>query len=78
MILFIGAGVLFISGAVGIEVFSAREADLNGTDTLLYSILYTVEELCEMIGIVIFCYALLRYIEDQGVPVQFNISSGSN
>ena len=78
MILFIVAGVLFISGAVGIEVFSAREADLNDTDTLLYSVLYTVEELCEMIGIVIFCYALLRHIEDQGVPVQFNISSGSN
>lgn len=78
MILFVCAGLIFIGGAMGIEVFSAREADLHDTDTLLYSVLYTVEELCEMIGIVIFCYALLRYIEAQGGHVQFHINSDPN
>jgi hypothetical protein len=78
MILFVTAGTLFITGAVGIEVFSAREADLNDTDTLLYTVLYTIEELCEMIGIVIFSYGLMRYIEDQGWHVRFNIKSDSN
>lgn len=78
MILFLSAGVLFISGAVGLEIISAREADLHGTDTVYYSALYTIEELCEMIGIVIFCYALMRYIEAQRGHVQFHINSGPN
>ena len=75
MMLFIGSGALFISGAVGIEIISAQEADINGTETILYSALYTVEELCEMLGIVIFCYALLRYIELQAGYVQLRIKS---
>lgn len=78
MILFLGAGIIFVSGAMGIEAISAREADLNDTDTLLYTVLYTVEELFEMVGIVIFSYALLRYIEDQGAPVQFHVNSNPN
>ena len=75
MILFLSSGTLFIGGAVGIEIISAQEADINGTETVLYSILYTVEELCEMLGIVIFCNALLRYIETQGRSIEFNINS---
>jgi len=75
MILFICAGVIFITGAVGIEIISAQEADLHGTESVLYSVLYTIEELCEMLGIVIFCYALLRYIEDECEQVQFHIRS---
>ena len=64
MILFVTAGIVFITGAIGFEIISAQEADLNSTDTLYYSVLYTTEELLEMIGIVIFCYGILRYIED--------------
>ena len=75
MILFIGSGALFICGAVGIEIVSAQEADTNGTETILYSTLYTLEELCEMLGIVIFCYALLRYIETESKQVNFHIKS---
>jgi hypothetical protein len=74
-LLFIVSGVLFVTGAMGIELISANEADLNGTDTILYSVLYTVEELCEMFSIVIFCYALMRYIEKEGIQVSFRIES---
>jgi len=75
MILFISSGALFIIGAIGIEILSAQEADINGTETVFYSTLYTIEELCEMLGIVIFCYALLRYIELQAGYVQLRIKS---
>jgi hypothetical protein len=61
MVRFIIAGGLFLTGAVGLEMISAQEADINGTATITYSILYTIEELCEMIGIVIFLQALLEY-----------------
>jgi hypothetical protein len=75
--LFIVSGVLFVSGAMGIELISANEADINGTDTVFYSALYTVEELCEMIGIVIFCYALMRYMEMEQTRFTFRIQSSA-
>jgi len=61
MLRFIIAGGLFLTGALGLEMVGAREADLHGTTTITYSILYTIEELCEMIAIVIFLQALLEY-----------------
>lgn len=75
MILFIFSGCLFVTGAMGFEVFSARVADTSGTQDLYYSVLYTIEEICEMIAIVIFSYALLRYIEDMTGNVLMRIDS---
>ncbi len=75
MILFICAGTIFISGAIGIEIISANEADINGTETIYYSTLYTIEELFEMLGIVLFCYALLRYIEQQAGQIKLHLQS---
>lgn len=74
MLLFITAGAMFVGGAVGIEVFSACEADLRGSETILYSVLYTLEELCEMCGVALFCYALMRYIESEygGLRIHFD------
>jgi hypothetical protein len=74
-LLFVVSGVLFVTGAMGIELISANEADLNGTNTILYSALYTVEELCEMFGMVIFCYALMSYIEKEQIQFVFRIGS---
>lgn len=61
MVRFIIAGSLFLTGAVGLEIVSANEADTFGTTTITYSVLYTLEELCEMIAMVIFLRALLEY-----------------
>ena len=51
---FIMAGVIFLTGA--------READLYGYDTVIYCFLYSVEEMLEMLGVVLFIYALLSYL----------------
>ncbi len=64
-ILFIASGMIFISGALGFEILSAKEADLNGYNSIKYCILYTCEEFCEMSGIVIFLYALLLYLKKE-------------
>ncbi len=72
-VLFICAGVMFVGGAMGLEIFSAREADLHGTDTVLYSALYTMEEILEMTSIALFCYALLLYIQQFSAKVVFHI-----
>lgn len=47
---FLLSASMFLLGAVVLETISAAEADANGTDTIYYSVLYTVEELLEMIS----------------------------
>ncbi|MDD5597864.1 MAG: hypothetical protein PHV82_07960 [Victivallaceae bacterium] len=62
MVLFIVSGVIFVAGAIGFESLGGLEHKLYGDDNVVYALLYTCEELLEMIGIAIFIYALLSYI----------------
>jgi hypothetical protein len=71
--IFIAAGSLFLAGAIGIEMFGARAADLYGTDSISYCVLYTCEEFCEMTGIVLFIYGLLAYIAAEGEALSFTL-----
>lgn len=57
--LFVCAAV-FLSGALGVEIISAREADIAGTSSLSYSVLYTIEESLEMAGLILLVDTLLR------------------
>jgi len=75
---FVIAGTIFLSGAVGLEMLSAQEADLYDTNTVTYSVLYTTEELLEMIGIVVFVNALLKYIQSEIGSIQFTLSGSSD
>ena len=62
---FLLAGVIFVTGAFGVEMLGAREADLYGYETVTYCVLYSLEEMLEMLGIVLFIYALLSYLARQ-------------
>ncbi len=59
--LFIVSGLIFILGAVGFEILGSMALETNGRD-ITYAVLYTIEELLEMLGIVIFIYALVDYM----------------
>jgi hypothetical protein len=76
--LFIASGVIFLSGAIGIEVFGARAADLYGTTSFTYCVLYTFEEFFEMTGIVLFIYGLLTHIAWEGEALSFTILAPEN
>lgn len=65
--------VLFLSGAVGIEMFSAREADISGTSSLAYSVLYTIEESLEMAGLILFIDTLLLKLKDFSEKITIQI-----
>lgn len=71
--LFLIAIVLFLSGAVGMEMIGGnywanQGWAIDGSDDadLYYALIITVEELLEMLGIVVFIYALSEYYLKNG------------
>jgi hypothetical protein len=60
------AGVMFVSGAIGMEMLAATYVSLQVTD-ITYVLSATVEETLEMLGIAVFVSTLLAYIP-VGVP----------
>ncbi len=62
--LFILAGLLYVGGALFVEAVSANLWYLNEGTSLLFSAIGTLEELCEMLGLVVLVYALLTYMQD--------------
>lgn len=58
---FLASGAIYIGGAIGFEMLSARHKQLFGSDNVSYALYYTVEETLEMLGIALFLYALLKY-----------------
>jgi hypothetical protein len=78
--LFLFAGLLYVGGALGLEILDTPEHYLVGGSYALYSmIIVTVEEACEMLGIVVFLYALCSYLgNDAGlVKIVFEPSASS-
>jgi hypothetical protein len=63
--LFITAFLLYVGGAVGLEMIGGDLADLFGFDSLPYLIQTTLEESNEMLGAAVFLYALLLYLRTQ-------------
>lgn len=62
---FLGAGVMYLGGAIGCEMIEGRYAELYGENNLTYELTTVIEESLEMMGIIVFIYALLRYLAEQ-------------
>lgn len=75
---FLLAAVLFVGGALGVEMFNARFEWLVGYSNLTYDLLTTVEETLEMLGVLVFIDGLLRYIENQLSTIQFHLGTPEN
>jgi len=75
---FIMAGVIFIMGAVGLEMVGGYYVSNDGNEMkLIYKFCTSLEEVLEMLGIIIFIYALIKYIEQQESLI-VNIAIGAN
>ncbi len=61
-LLFIVAGSVYLSGAIGMEVIGGYISQEYGMDSLYYTMQYTIEESLEMLGIIIFNYSILDYL----------------
>ncbi len=59
--LFLAAGAIFVSGALGVELFNAYHDGVGGREALVIAGTH-LEEFMEMAGVVIFVHAILSYI----------------
>ena len=71
--LFLLAGSIYVSGALGMELIGGYLADLSGLDTTAYWLAATIEELLEMLGILIFIRSLLLYIRSYLTQLDFSL-----
>ncbi|WP_298861499.1 hypothetical protein [uncultured Gimesia sp.] len=60
--LFLLAGAVFVGGAIGVEMISAFHAFSHGEKNLQYSLIITLEEAMEMLGVIILIHASLEYL----------------
>jgi hypothetical protein len=72
---FILSGAVYVGGAVGFEMLGGLFFESYGSNTPGYVVLQTIEEAMEMIGIVMFIYALTDYICRELGGVEIRISN---
>jgi hypothetical protein len=60
--LFLSAGLLYITGALGLEMLGGYYADVYGEESVRFIMEVTAEEFLEMLGLTTFVYGLLEYI----------------
>ena len=71
---FICAACTYIGGALVMEMIGSHFAESRGQQQLLYALIATAEEVLEMIGIIIFIYALLYYLSKWTEQLNLQIS----
>jgi len=71
--LFILAGVTYVFGALGLEMFAA--AHEKGLSEMGYQVVVAIEEFSEMLGVVLLIYALLSHIDTLAGGLVINIGS---
>ena len=59
---FIIAASIYLTGLIGIEMLGGHYHELHGRENLTYSIISTLEESLEMLGLILFIRALLDYL----------------
>jgi hypothetical protein len=63
--LFVLAGTVFVTGALGFEIAGGRYSGLHGADNPTFVMIMTIEETLEKAGVSLFLYALLRHAETE-------------
>lgn len=72
-ILFVVSGIVYILGAIGFEMLGGMQDEQFGEENLFYAVLYTFEELLEMLGASLFVYSLLAYMSEQSGHIVIDI-----
>jgi len=67
---FMLSAFIYLTGAVGFELLGASESSAHGTATVLYSVLYTIEESLEMYGVIYLIWILLTLLEKEKIKIE--------
>jgi len=73
-ILLLAAALLYVGGALGMEMLSPQVYDWTGEVSLPMFIMLLVEETLEMLGIAVLIYALLDHLARRGARVEFRFA----
>ncbi|NJK66147.1 MAG: hypothetical protein HC789_02980 [Microcoleus sp. CSU_2_2] len=76
--LFVAACIFYIGGAIGMEMLGGNKAYHEGTQTIPYVIISTIEESLEMLGIVVFIHALMSYINTYLGGISWHLFLGTD
>jgi len=72
-LIFFLSGAVFVTGAIGVELFEGRIDEAGGFENFEYLALVTVEEILEITGIYAFIYGLLGYLTAEGHPFKMSL-----
>lgn len=70
--LIVAAGLIYCSGALGLELIGGQYIELYGDTDIGYWLLITVEEVLEMTGTLVLIRALLTYIVSEVGEIRFH------
>ncbi|MTD99826.1 multidrug transporter [Paracoccus sp. YIM 132242] len=73
---FLLAGVLYVGGAIGVEMIGANLWWSHGWDNVAYSLLATLEETLEMTGLIVLLHATLGVLSGPGGSLRFEVRRG--
>jgi hypothetical protein len=65
-VIFFLSGAVFVTGAIGMEMFEGQINEAGGYRSFDYMVLVTIEEILEMVGILAFIYGILDYMTSEG------------
>lgn len=68
--LFLLSGSVYVGGALILETISMKLWDQFGQTSMLYKLVTTAEEMCEMLGAILLIYTLLTYISLYLPPIR--------
>lgn len=74
--LFLIAGGVFVGGAVGAELIGGAYSGALGANTPGFVAIMTLEETLEMVGLVLFAYAVLSYMASQFGDLHLSVGDG--
>jgi len=69
------AGALYVFGAIGFESLGGWHFETVEKRTVEYAVLYTCEEVLEMVGVSIFLYSLLVYLSGRTESLSFEFKA---
>lgn len=72
------AAIVYIGGALGVEMINAQQEFAAGTENWAYQLGTALEELLEMIGILILIDALLLHLQNLGAALHIDIGRESS